>query len=117
MNTRPIPIVLALAAAGMTCIISIVQKVSFGIFLLRLFVVVVLFYLLGIFVGILFLEALGPEKKPKDEEEAGEQDGSVALSGAEGEDSAGERPEELEDVTADGGADETDEEPFADDDE
>lgn len=113
MNTRPIPIVLALAAAGMTCVISIVQKVSFGVFLLRLFVVVLIFYLLGIFVGILFLEALGPEKKPgeeaKDEEGEGESEGA-----AEGE-AKGERPDELEDVTEDvsGGAD-TDEEPFAD---
>ncbi|MBQ7677354.1 MAG: hypothetical protein IJT32_03890 [Lachnospiraceae bacterium] len=115
MNTRPIPILLALAAAGMTAIISIVQKVSFGVFLLRLFVVVLIFYALGIFVGILFLEALGPEKKPGDEKKDHiDEDGSgEGISDGE---AAGERPEELEDVTEDvsGGADE-DDEPFADD--
>ncbi len=115
MNTRPIPILMALGAGGMTCVISIVQKVSFGIFLLRLFVVVVIFYLLGIVVGILFLEALGPlKKKGKDEEEEAAGD----LAPAEGEDTTGERSDELENVTEDvsgkNGSDE-DEEPFADD--
>ncbi len=115
MNTRPIPILLALSAAGMTCVISIVQKVSFGIFLLRLFVVVVIFYLLGIFVGILFLEALGPEKKKGDEKQ--EEDGDVTSESEDG-DTTGERSDELENVTENvsgmNGTDE-DDEPFADD--
>ena len=100
----------------MTCVISIVQKVSFGIFLLRLFVVVVIFYLLGIFVGILFLEALGPEKKPgkADEEASGEGDATAEQEG-EGEELQG-RPEELENVTEDVSGNDN-EEPFADDEE
>ncbi len=115
MNTRPIPILMALGAAGMTCVISIVQKVSFGIFLLRLFCVIVIFYLLGIVVGILFLEALGPEKKKGEKDSEENEDVDV---GAEGEDTTGERSDELENVTENvsgtNGTDE-DDEPFAED--
>ena len=47
MNTKPIPIIITLAAAFISCIMSIVQKVDFSIFVTRLTVVVLIFMTLG----------------------------------------------------------------------
>ncbi len=95
MNTRPIPIVLALLAAGSTCILSIVQHVTFGVFLLRLFLVSLIFYVIGIVVGILLIMALGPEKKPGEDEASENSETETSDEGNE----EGEEKEELENVT------------------
>lgn len=113
MNTRPIPIALALAAAGATCIISIVQGVTFGIFLLRLFVVAVIFYIIGIVVGILLIEALGTGKKPEEEAEGEENTSEDADS--EGENADKELEDVSEDVTGASDDENVDENAFMDD--
>ncbi|MBR5637563.1 MAG: hypothetical protein IKW81_11600 [Pseudobutyrivibrio sp.] len=47
MNTKPIPIIITLAAAFLSCVISIVQRVEFAVFVSRLLVVVIIFLCMG----------------------------------------------------------------------
>ena len=47
MNTKPIPVIIALAAALLSCVISIVQHVEFSVFVSRLLVVVLIFLVMG----------------------------------------------------------------------
>ncbi|SFH62726.1 hypothetical protein SAMN04487830_103121 [Pseudobutyrivibrio sp. OR37] len=47
MKTKPIPIIIALAAASISCVISIMQHVEFSVFVSRLLVVVVIFLVMG----------------------------------------------------------------------
>ena len=47
MKTKPIPIIITLAAAFISCVISIIQRVDFSIFVGRLFVVVLVFLGMG----------------------------------------------------------------------
>ena len=43
MNTRPIPIIITLAAAFISCLMSIFQRKDFSVFVYRLLIVVVVF--------------------------------------------------------------------------
>ncbi|MBR1628093.1 MAG: hypothetical protein IJ679_02355 [Lachnospiraceae bacterium] len=63
MNTKPIPIILTLSAAGVSCFISVLQEVAFPTFVLRLLLTVVFFYIVGIVVGILLFNAFPPPAK------------------------------------------------------
>ncbi len=47
MNTKPIPAIIMLTAGFVTCVIGIVQHVSFGTYVKTLFLVLVGFYLMG----------------------------------------------------------------------
>ncbi|QFJ55504.1 hypothetical protein [Pseudobutyrivibrio xylanivorans] len=47
INTKPIPIIITLAAAFIACVMSIVQHVEFSVFVARLLVVVVIFLFMG----------------------------------------------------------------------
>ena len=47
MNTKPIPIIITLAAAFISCVISIFQRVDFSVFVSRLLVVVLIFMTMG----------------------------------------------------------------------
>ncbi|SCZ78436.1 hypothetical protein [Pseudobutyrivibrio xylanivorans] len=47
MNTKPIPIIITLAAAFISCVMSIIQRVEFSVFVTRLLVVVLIFLTLG----------------------------------------------------------------------
>ena len=47
MNTKPIPIIITLIAALISCIMSILQRVEFSVFVYRLFVVVLVFLVMG----------------------------------------------------------------------
>lgn len=47
MNTKPIPIIITLAAAFISCVMSIIQRVEFSVFVKRLLVVVLIFLTLG----------------------------------------------------------------------
>lgn len=47
MNTRPIPIIITLAAAFISCLMSIFQRRDFSVFVYRLLIVVVVFLVLG----------------------------------------------------------------------
>ncbi len=46
-NTKPVPVIITLAAAFISCVISIVQKVDFSTFVSRLLIVVVIFLVMG----------------------------------------------------------------------
>ncbi len=47
MNTKPVPIIITLAAAFISCVISIMQHVEFGVFVSRLLITVVIFLVMG----------------------------------------------------------------------
>ena len=47
MNTKPIPVIITLAAALLSCVISIVEHVDFSVFVSRLLVVVLVFLTMG----------------------------------------------------------------------
>ncbi len=47
MKTKPIPIIITLAAALISCVISIVERVEFSVFVYRLFFVVLIFLAMG----------------------------------------------------------------------
>jgi hypothetical protein len=47
MNTKPIPVIITLAAAFISCVVSIVQRVEFAKFVSRLLIVVVIFLVMG----------------------------------------------------------------------
>ena len=47
MNTKPVPVIITLAAAFISCVISIMQKVEFSVFVGRLLIVVVIFLVMG----------------------------------------------------------------------
>ncbi len=53
MNTKPIPIIITLAAAFISCVVSILQKVEFAVFVRRLFLVVVIFLFMGTIIKII----------------------------------------------------------------
>lgn len=53
MNTKPIPVIITLAAAFISCVISIYQHVEFGIFVKRLTLVVLIFLFMGTVIKIL----------------------------------------------------------------
>ena len=47
MKTKPIPIIITLAAAFISCVISIMQKATFSVFISRLAIVVAIFLVMG----------------------------------------------------------------------
>lgn len=53
INTKPVPIVITLAAAFISCIVSILQRVDFSIFVARLLVVVLIFMFMGTVIKII----------------------------------------------------------------
>ncbi len=60
---KQIPIITMLAAAAVTAVISLFSEITFGMFLLRIFVASIAFYLIGSVVQILFTYALKNEVK------------------------------------------------------
>ncbi len=53
VNTKPVPIVITLAAAFISCVVSILQNVDFSIFVARLLVVVLIFMFMGTVIKII----------------------------------------------------------------
>ena len=47
MKTKPIPAIIMLTAGFVTCIVGIVEHFSFGTYVKSLFLVLIVFYLLG----------------------------------------------------------------------
>lgn len=47
MNAKPIPIIMVLASAALSCIASVIQRASFAVFTKRLFLSVVIFAIIG----------------------------------------------------------------------
>ncbi len=52
MNTKPIPIIITLAAAFISCVVSILQRVEFSVFVTRLLIVVLIFLFMGTVIKI-----------------------------------------------------------------
>lgn len=53
MNTKPIPIIITLSAAFISCVVSIIQHVEFSVFVTRLLIVVLVFIIMGTIIKIL----------------------------------------------------------------
>ncbi len=53
INTKPVPIIITLAAAFISCVVSIFQRVDFSIFVRRLFIVVLVFMFMGTVIKII----------------------------------------------------------------
>ena len=53
INTKPVPVVITLAAAFISCVVSILQGVDFSIFVARLLVVVLIFMFMGTVIKII----------------------------------------------------------------
>ena len=47
MKTKPIPVIITLSAALISCVMSLLQRVEFKVFVSRLLVVVVIFLFMG----------------------------------------------------------------------
>ncbi|MCR4694232.1 MAG: hypothetical protein K5773_02775 [Pseudobutyrivibrio sp.] len=52
MNTKPLPIIITLAAAFISCVISIIEHVDFSVFVMRLLITVAIFLVLGTIVKL-----------------------------------------------------------------
>ncbi|MCR4998853.1 MAG: hypothetical protein K6A05_03330 [Lachnospiraceae bacterium] len=85
METKRIPPIVALTACAISCIVSIVQGVSFGTFTVRLVVSALLFLTLGTIIKMVFDWAFAPEAEiPEDMEQT---DSDEAGDSSEDEDS------------------------------
>lgn len=69
MKTKSIPIIITLLAAGVTCLISALQHVSFAVYTKRLFLVVVSFAILGTAVRCLLDRSLKEDEEEIEVEE------------------------------------------------
>lgn len=68
MNTKPIPIIITLIAALVSCVASIIQHVSFTIFTTRLLWVVIIFGVIGSIVKAILDKSLNVMEEETDEE-------------------------------------------------
>ena len=89
---KQIPIITMLFAAAVTAIISIFAEISFGVFLLRIFIASLSFYLIGSVVQILFTSAFkkadeSGESEEKSSDEESDETGSEGYSDEEDEES------------------------------
>ena len=69
MNTKPVPVIITLAAAFISCVVSIYQKVEFSVFVIRVAIVGVIFLFMGTVIKIILdfsFKTLEPET-PLDE--------------------------------------------------
>ena len=85
-NTKTVPVIITLAAAFITCVVSIVQKVDFSTFVSRLLIVVVIFLVLGTIIKMILdysfktleppvpIDAETEEAVPEDTEEQSEEE-------------------------------------------
>ncbi len=77
INAKPIPIMVTLLAAGISCVASIVQGVPFSVFTMRLLGSVVVFGILGIVLRVVIERSFKvmeeePEEEPAEAEEQSE---------------------------------------------
>ena len=63
MKTKQIPIIITLLAAGITCLVSAIQDVSFSVYTKRLFIAVICFALIG--TGIKIQRIASPGKRQR----------------------------------------------------
>ena len=57
MKFKPVPIMITLAAAFISCLVSILQRVDFSVFVFRLLITVVIFLVLGTIIKIVLENA------------------------------------------------------------
>lgn len=84
MNSKPLPIIITLAAAFISCSASIMQKVDFSTFVFRLLIVVVVFLVLGTIIKMVIdyafrtfeVPSIDDELSEEEEAEDGESDSS-----------------------------------------
>ena len=91
-NTRPVPILITLAAAGISCVVSIMKQLSFADFVLRLLITVIIFGILGCLVRV-FLDMGFKVDKKEEEKKASEAEDEEA---GESEDDSEEKSEDEE---------------------
>jgi len=78
MDTKRIPAIIALIAAGVTCVVSIFQQVSFGTFTLRFLCSTIVFLFIGSVIKIVVdcsfkvIEEENPEAEDSEEGETDE---------------------------------------------
>lgn len=68
MNTKPIPIIITLIAALVSCVASIIQHVSFTVFTTRLLWAVIIFGVMGSIVKVVLDKSLNVMEEETDEE-------------------------------------------------
>ncbi|MCI8895080.1 MAG: hypothetical protein HFI41_10580 [Lachnospiraceae bacterium] len=68
MNTKIIPVILALIAGLITCIVSFMNRVSPRKFVMALLAVVLIFLVIGFVWKIILDRSFPPPKEPEDEE-------------------------------------------------
>ena len=69
---RLIPLLVTLIAAAICVAINLIAKVEFGVFVSRLFITVIVFYIIGYIVYVVFCLALKNEKDTEETEENAE---------------------------------------------
>ena len=69
---RLIPLLVTLIAAAICVAINLIAKVEFGVFVSRLFITVIVFYIIGYIVYVVFCLALKNEKDTEETEEDAE---------------------------------------------
>lgn len=93
-NTKPVPILITLAAAGISCVISILQEASFRQFVLRLLLTVVIFGIFGSLVRV-FLDMGFKTDQKEEEKKAQEEAEKEAEEESEDSDDSSESQEEV----------------------
>jgi len=80
MNTKLIPPVVALSACAISCVVSLIQRASFGTFTIRLVVSALLFLTIGAIIKMVLDWALAPEAELPDdmEVESSEDEGETS---------------------------------------
>lgn len=96
-NTRPIPILITLAAAGISCLTSILKGLSFADFVWHLLITVIIFGILGCLVRVFLDMGFKIDKK---EEEKKEEDAEADEESEDSDDSdeSDENDEESDDT-------------------
>lgn len=73
MNTKPIPIMIVLFASCMSCFVSVIQRVEFGVFTKRLCFTVICFAIIGIAVRVVLDRSFGIMEENTEETEGSEE--------------------------------------------
>ncbi len=63
MNTKPVPVTIALIASAVSCIMSIIEHVSFKTFVVRFALTALVFYILGSIIRFCIEKAGYDDKK------------------------------------------------------
>lgn len=73
MNTKPIPAIITLLAAGISCLASVIQGVEFSVFTVRLLVSVICFLVIGSVIRFIADKSLQTLEEESETEETPEE--------------------------------------------